>query len=351
MSRQIALDTVHLRPTPRLAHTDYSLGYHHNLIAELTSLDPEDAENGLEINRLLHDWFEIDFMFCTADGPINWGEVGRTTDMGHAVYAADGGDRRQPVTCPFVDVEEVYAFDPLVEYGLPSHRELVQHYQQLHDDCCRRFPNQLSTGGYYRSVVSGCIATFGWDMLLLAAADAERFAEVLRRFGRYTKFYMDAWAETSAPVIIQHDDMVWTEGPFVHPDVYRQVIFPLFRDMWVKVRKAGKKVLFCSDGTFDMFMPDLAAAGADGFIFEPTNNFEYVVETFGQTHCIVSSKADCRTMAFKPWEAVKAEMDATFALAPKCRGLIFACGNHLPPNIPGDIMKQYLAYLKANWAR
>jgi hypothetical protein len=351
MSRQIALDTVFLRPTPRLAHTDYSVGYHHNLIAELTDLDPKNPENGLAIARILNDWFEIDFNWGTHDGPINWGAVGRATDMGHAVYAADGSDERRPVTCPFTDVEEVYEFDPVKEYGLPGHRELVRYYEDIYRQRCEQFPNQLTTGGYYKTVISGAIAAFGWDMLLLAAADTNRFAEVLRRIGRYTKFYMDAWADTTEPVVIQHDDMVWTEGPFMHPDVYRQVIFPLYREMWVNLKKAGKKIIYCSDGTFDMFMPDLAAAGADGFLFEPTNNFDYAVENFGQTHCIVGSKVDCRTMAFKSWDDVKAEMDATFALAPKCRGLIFACGNHLPANIPGEIMKKYLAYLKANWAR
>ena len=28
MSRELALDTIYLRPTSRLAHTDYSLSYH-----------------------------------------------------------------------------------------------------------------------------------------------------------------------------------------------------------------------------------------------------------------------------------------------------------------------------------
>jgi len=55
-----------------------------------------------------------------------------------------------------------------------------------------RRPSNEDRLGHWRSA----------QALLLAAADAERFSEVLRRFGRYTKFYMDAWAETSAPVII-----------------------------------------------------------------------------------------------------------------------------------------------------
>jgi hypothetical protein len=59
------------------------------------------------------------------------------------------------------------------------------------------------------------------------------------------------------------------------------VIFPIYKELWQPLKKAGKKIVYCSDGTWDMFMPDIAAAGADAFSFEPSNNFEYVVENFG----------------------------------------------------------------------
>lgn len=340
MSRQIALDTVHLRPTPRLAHTEYSMEYHKAYLAKL-------AARGTN----LYDAWEFDFFFCVNDGPIAWNQAGRTTDMGHAAYAADGSDERQPRVCPFADPEEVLAFDPAREYGLPGHRELVRFYEEAFQKGQAANPNQLITGGYYKTVVSGLIESFGWDMLLLAAADAPRFAELLRRFGRYTAHYMAAQAETSAEVFIQHDDMVWTQGPFMHPDIYRQVLFPLYREMWLPLKRRGKKVLFCSDGTFDMFMADVAEAGADGFIFEPSNDLDTIVQRFGRTHCLVGSKVDCRTLAFGSWEEVKAQMDATFALARQCRGFMWAVGNHMPANISDEMCDRYIDYLRAHWGR
>ncbi len=336
MSRKIALDNILLRPSERIAHTEYSLDYHKSLMERFPG-------------RSLNDVFEIDFLWCVHDGPIAWGKAGRTTDMGHAEYAADGSDQRTSKKSPFTDVEEIYEFDPVREYGLPSRRELVDLYEKWYQGMCANCPNQLATGGYYKTVVSGAIESFGWEMLLVAAADKARFAKVLERFGNYTAHYAAAWAETSIEAYIQHDDMVWTEGPFMEPEFYRKVIFPLYKKMWEPLKKAGKKILYCSDGTYDMFMKDLAECGADGFIFEPTNNLDYVVENFGKTHCIVGSKCDCRTMAFGTWEQVKAEMDATFALAKSCKGFIWAVGNHMPANISDEICLKYLDYLKKNW--
>ena len=160
-----------------------------------------------------------------------------------------------------------------------------------------------------------------------------------------------AWAETSIEVYIQHDDMVWTAGPFVRPAFYRRAIFPIFKKLWAVLKKAGKKVLFCSDGTFDMFFDDIAACGADGFIFEPMNNLDEVVRKFGRTHVIIGSKVDCRTMAFGTWEQVRAEMDATLALAKDCAGLIWAVGNHIPANVPDEMCTRYMDYLRAHWNR
>ena len=338
MSIQIARDAINLKPTPRLAHTEYSLTLHKTYAAKF-------------LPRSILDAWEIDFPFATNGGPIRWKDVGRTTDMGHAGYAVDSSDFRPVGECPFTDVEEIYEFDPLREYGLPGHRELVKYYEQVHQSHMAEHPNQFWPGGYYPTVISGAIQSFGWDMLLLAAADQTRFAEVLRRFGRYTEHYVAAWAETSIEVFIQHDDMVWSEGPFIHPDFYRGVIFPLYRNMWAPLKKAGKKIMFCADGTYDMFMEDILDCGADGLIFEPSNDFAGVVKRFGRRCCLVGSKVDCRTLATGSWEQVKREMDETLALSRDCAGLIWAVGNHLAPNIPDEMMDLYINYLRRRWQR
>ena len=341
MSVDIALANIRLEPSSRWGHTQYSLDYHRDFLLRHTGLAPGDPR----MARRANDLFEFDFNWSTQDGLVDWGATGRTTDMGHASYAADGSDQRNPVQSPFKTVEEVWAFDAVDEYGLPDFDEQVRAYEDSVAQARRDCPNQLTTGGYYKTIVSGAIAAFGWDMLLLAAADPVRMEKVFDSFFWRTLFHMKAWAETSVEALIQHDDFVWTAGCFMHPDIYREVIIPRYAELWKPLHAAGKKVLFCSDGDFTELAGDLAEAGADGFIFEPGMDFGHMVDDFGQTHCLVGSFVDCRDLTFGPWDTVRADIDRTFERLADCRGAIVAVGNHLPPNIPGDMLDKYFEYV------
>jgi hypothetical protein len=326
--------------------------YHHGFVRRVIGGDGR-ASGGLSVaeKRAFYDAWEIDLLWGTQDGLIDWFKAGRATDMGHAVYAADGSDQKQSKKCPFEDPEEILEFDPAKEYGFPGFSEQVKAYEALHQQRLVDYPEQMMSGGYYKTVISGAIQAFGWDLLLEAAAEEERFAALLERFANYTLFYAKAWAETGIEVYIQHDDFVWTAGPFISPDFYRKHIIPLYRRLWEPLRKAGKKVIFCSDGTWDMFIPDIAACGADGFIFEPSNDFDKFASGFGKTHAIIGSKVDCRTMTFGTWEQVRAEIDATLESAKDLRGFFMAVGNHIPANVPDEMCGRYMEYLKGHWGR
>ena len=359
MSYQIGIDTINLRPTPRYAHTDYCsndelkrrLGVRGMRVGPAEQTFSTGAVTTAQNAPTFEDAWECDFIWNTHDGPVPLSKRGRTTDMGHADFLEGGVDRREPKPSPFQSPDEVWAFDAVKEYGLPDFAELVKFYEKLYQDCQAGNPNQVFTGGYYNTIVSGAIEAFGWDALLEAAADQTKFEKVLDSFFRLTLHHVKAWAQTSAPVYINHDDMVWTEGAFLHPDFYRRVIFPRYRALWKVLRDAGKKVLFCSDGNFGEFVADVAAAGADGFIFEPMTLLEPVVEQFGQTHVIVSSKLDARTLTFGTKDQIKAEIDATLQLAQRCRGFMFAVGNHIPSNVPVENALFYFDYLRNHWSR
>jgi hypothetical protein len=351
------MEGIHCRPTVRPGHVEYSMEYHTGLIRKVvTGLDTESgdaADQSLlppDAHRRFYDAWDYDFLWCTHDGFVDWGRAGRCTDMGHAVYAADGSDQHESQASPFSEPEEVWAFDPVAEYGLTPFEKLVAGYEEDFQARSAAYPNQVCTGGYYKTVISGAIQAFGWEMLLLAAADQARFARVLERIGEYSLHHARAWAETSIPVYIQHDDMVWASGPFIRPSFYRDVIFPIYRELWKPLKAAGKRVLFCSDGRFDMFFEDIADCGADGFIFEPSNNFEKIVKTFGGSHCLFGSRVDCRTMAFGTWEQVKAEIDATLAVARGVPGIFFAVGNHIPANVSDETCLRFMDHLRSNWS-
>jgi hypothetical protein len=100
---------------------------------------------------------QIHFNWSVNDGLVEWQEAGRVTDMGHAVYAEDGADERQPSVCPFETVEEVWAFDAVEEYGLPDESEQVAAYEAFVQARRDDSPDQLTPGGTYKTIMSGAV--------------------------------------------------------------------------------------------------------------------------------------------------------------------------------------------------
>ena len=347
MSRDIALSNIRLESAERWGRAEYSLEYHQGFLAQVAGLPPGDPR----IPSTAYNVLDLDFIWRTDNGIISWKEAGRVTDMGHAAYAVDASDQRPDQPSPFTSEEEVWAFDAVAEYGLPEFRDQVAAYEALDQTARLRFPGQLTTGGYYRTMISGAIEAFGWDNLLLGASDPDRFEQVLDSFFQRTLFHMRAWAETSAEVIIQHDDFVWASGPFLDPAYYRGVIIPRYAELWKPLHAAGKKVLFCSDGDFTVFVEDLMAAGADGFIFEPCMDFGWMVERCGHSHCLVGSYVDCRDLASGKWDRVSHDIERTFEALSGLPGALFAVGNHLTPNIPDAMMNRYFSAVHNGLAR
>jgi hypothetical protein len=340
MSRKDALANVQCMAAPRWAHSEFSLEYHQAYARGLTGADPSTPSGA----RALYDAWAIDFLWRTDDGLHgDWPRRGRATDMGHAEYAEAGADMRQPRASPFTDVHEVWAFDPVAEYGVPRFEDQVAAYEALDRDARASFPDQLVTGGYYKTIVSGAIEAFGWEMFLEAAADRAKIETVFDRFFQRTLFHVRAWAATAAEVFIQHDDFVWTAGAFLAPEMYRKVIIPRYAELWKTLHAAGKRVLFCSDGNWTDLAQDIAAAGADGFIFEPCVDWRYMTERFGGSHCLVGSAVDCRDLTPGSRDSVEHRAAETFACLRGCRGAVVAVGNHLPANIPPGIMELYRA--------
>jgi hypothetical protein len=63
---------------------------------------------------------------------------------------------------------EVWAFDAVAEYGLPAFKDQVAAYEQQMQQARVNHPDQLVPGGVYRTLVSGALASFGWDMLCVS---------------------------------------------------------------------------------------------------------------------------------------------------------------------------------------
>jgi len=271
--------------------------------------------------------------------------------MGHGAYEENAADQRPARICPFDDVRQVWDFDPAREYGLPTMAQTIRYYQQWFDRTQEQFPDQLVTGGYYKSVVSGRDPDIRMEHAAGGGGGPERFAQVLRRFGRYTLHYARAWAQTSIDAYIQHDDIVWSQGPFMRPAFYRGVIFPIYRELLGRSEVRGQTGPLLLRRHLHpvharhrprrrrwvhLRARQRLGPGGEGIRADPRDRREQGgLPHDGIRH--VGTGPD--------------QIDATLRIARDCRGFMVAVGNHIPPSVPTEMVLRYLDHLKANWWR
>ena len=342
MSYEDGWAAINLEMPKRVPRTEYSLEGHHEALTAITGItvtpdSPSDVHSEA-VHELWRRW-NYDFFWCINVGGEGFGKW--TTDMGHAEYAAGGVDYREPGTCPFKTPEEVLDFDPREQFDKPAHADLVTHFENAYKAQCESWPEGVHMTGTYTTCLSGLIEMLGWDMLLLAAGiDQERFGEMTNRYCEWFQQYMDALADADVPLVMIHDDMVWTAGPFIHPDWYRKYVFPNFKKYFTPIRESGTKIMFTSDGNFTEFVDDLADAGVTGFVMEPMTDMAYIAEKYGKTHSFIGN-VDTRVLLLGSKADIRGEVERCMDIGKSCPGFFMAVGNHIPPNTPVDSVLYY----------
>jgi len=357
MSTEDGMAALRLEMPPRVPRTEYSVEIHHDLIRAVTGINPrtwkegegpgnwDELEEHFDKHGPKNPWHELyriwdyAFQWATNIGTDDFGKY--QTDMGHAVYTEDGSDYRPIGTCPFETPEQALAFDPLEGFAPQNHAELVARFNKFYADNTRRCPVGVTMTGIYTTMISGLIAIYGWEMLLLAAGtDPKGFGRIADRYAQWMQQYYDALADCDAPVVMAHDDMVWTEGPFIHPDWYRRHVFPNFKKYFAPLRDAGKIICFTSDGDYTEFLDDLVACGVHCFVFEPLTDMAAFAERYGKTHSFIGN-VDTRVLLSNDRRAIRAEVERCMAVGKECPGFFLAVGNHIPPNTPVEAALYY----------
>ncbi len=342
MSYEAGIAALHLEMPDVVPRTEYSVEEHWPLIRQVTgypvtSASPEDEKKKAQAA-----------FFKAWDYGINWNILvhnnyltGRKTSMGHAVYAEGGSDFQEAAGCPFRTPKEALAFEPAEEYGIPNHQALVSQFNANWRTKCDTFDDTVNMTGIYITLMSGLIELLGWDMLLLSAGtDPADFGALANRYADWIAHHFEALAACDSPVVMVHDDIVWTEGAFLHPDWYRNYIFPNYKRLFAPLREAGKIILFTSDGNYTQFIDDIAQTGVNGFVMEPCTDMAYLAERYGKTHVLVGN-ADTRVLLSGSREQIYSEVKRCMDIGKSCPGFILAVGNHIPPNTPVEAALYY----------
>ena len=335
MAYETGWAAMNLDMPARIPRTEYSAEGHWDLVRVVTGLDvrlDSAAEVKAQASTAFMRAWQYDFFWNVL---IERGEFGgHDTDMGHSEYAAGGVDRREARSSPFKTPEDVLSFDPRETFGIPDHATLIRRFEENYHAGCRAHDFGVNMTGTYITLISGLIDLFGWDMLLLAAGtDLKRFGELANRYAAWMQPYYDALADADVPVVLLHDDIVWASGPIFRPAWYREYVFPNYAKYLTPLLESGKKILYCSDGNFDLFVDDIAATGVHGFIFEPLTDLRAIIERYGQTHVIMGN-ADTRILLSGSKADIRAEVERCLIPGRKCPGYFLAVGNHIPANTP-----------------
>jgi hypothetical protein len=343
MSFEDGWSAIHLEMPPRIPHTEYSVENHWEVIKVVTGIEvspqsPVEEKHAASL-ALVKAW-NFDFFWNT----LVYGDIFAKckTDMGHAEFAAGGVDRRDTVFCPFKTPEQVLCFNFLDTYGPCDRAEWKGRFEQNYQLSCQEMSRCVNMTGIYVTLISGFIDIFGWEMLLLAAGtDPFAFGALANRYADFMMPFFEALAEADVPVVMVHDDMVWTSGAIFAPKWYRQYVFSNFKRYFDPLRQADKKIIFTSDGNYTQFIDDLVSCGADGFVMEPMTDMTYVAEKYGRTHSFFGN-ADTRILLNGNHSEIRAEVERCMAIGKNCPGFFLAVGNHIPPNTPVESVLYYM---------
>lgn len=335
MSQEDGWAALNLRMPPRVPRTEYSAEGHWPLISAVTGIQvAPDAPEPLKrrAQQAFHRAWNYDLHWNTLIGRQEFGA--QCSRMGHGIYAADGSDFDRQVSTFLTDPAEALAFDPWEAFGRRDEGELTRRFEADYAARCEGDPDAVNMTGIYITCISGLIDILGWEMLLLAAGtDLRAFGDLAGRYASWVGQYFQALARARVPVVMCHDDIVWTEGPFLPPEWYRRYVFPNYRKLFAPLVEAGQKVLFTSDGNYTAFIDDIAATGVSGFVMEPTTDMACVAEKFGRSHAFIGN-ADTRVLLSGTKRQIRSEVERCMAIGKGCPGFFLAVGNHIPPNTP-----------------
>jgi uroporphyrinogen-III decarboxylase len=333
---------VNLEMPQRVPRIEFDAQVHWPLVRQVTGIDvyhDSDADLKTKASRAFIKAWNYDLI---PGSMLHVDELEAChTQMGHAVYVEGGDDFVPDLHEAFTDPYEALKFDPWEVFGEKDHDELVRRFEKHYCRQCEVHPDLVNTTGTYITLLTGAIYIFGWEMLLtMAGLDADGFGEVLNRYRSWMQQYYDALAETSAPLIASHDDIVWREGAIFKPDWYRTYIFPNLTKLYEPLLAAGKKVLFISDGDYTAFIDDIADCGAHGFFMEPLTDMAYVAEKYGRTHFFIGN-ADTHVLLRGNKAEIRAEVQRCMAIGKDCPGWFMGVTNMSPANTPVESALYY----------
>jgi hypothetical protein len=199
---------------------------------------------------------------------------------------------------------------------------------------------------YYTTLFMWPVVTFEWMPFMLAAAtDPQRFDEQLwQPWARISRKHFEVLAAIDEEVVFCHDDLAMSAGPVFSPAFLDKYIFPRYEWVMEPVFKAGKKLIFVSDGNIDVLLERLLEFPIAGIMYEnPATPFERVLSTWGKAGRGFIGGISTAILTNGAPEEVSRHTREVIKRGREYPGFIISSCGGLPGTIP---MENMLAYIR-----
>lgn len=342
MSKSRALKAMNLESTDRVPAQEWV--DHPAFVKKMTGIDPfeyPDKAILALLKKIDIDWYvnipEKSHKFID-------GETSRIEDgVQYTEWGFTGSQWEEEDI--FKTEEELLSYDPM-EDTEGRIRIASEEYRRGRIDQCIKGQqmagdSSLITGLYYTTLFQNFIMAFGWEMFLVTAKiEPERFKETIERFTRFSIRNVEEWAAADIELLFCHDDLALTRGLVFPKEWYDENIFPNYERIFDPIKKAGKKLIFVSDGNYSELIDDLFAVGVDGLMVDNYVDLEPVLKKYGDKK-IICGNVDSRILTAGTKEDVYKEVKRCMDLGKRYPGYFIRAAGDLPHNIPLENIEHY----------
>ena len=213
----------------------------------------------------------------------------------------------------------------------------------------------LLPDGMKISVIIGKVFTGVWFMMgletfMLACIDDPEFVEMMydKIVPLQLRAMEAAMAHPAVGMSFHADDLSGKNGPLVHPDHYRQYVFPCYKKMADMAKAVDKPMVYHTDGKIDMVIEDLLATGIDGWhpVEKQAHDINEIKAQYGDRIALLGNIDLQYTLTKGTPEEVDEEVRTRIRDLGSGGGYCVSSGNSIPEYVPID---NYAAMLEATY--
>ena len=341
MSRDRLLKAMRLEQTDRVAQNEWM--DHPEFVLKHTGIDPYEQPEKAVVETIRK--FDIDWYVALPKRANRFDGSETSRKVGDGAYITKfgfTGSYWKHAESEYADDETVYGYDPRPaetkeqrEARFAGTVGAIQKDQESVGGLC------YISGLYYTTLFQWFILTFGWEPFLAAAAsEPKKFEAVIERFTQMSVEYAAYFAKTELPIFYCHDDLAITRGLVFPKEWYIKNIFPAYERIFEPLKKAGKPVIFVSDGNYLEIIPEILAAGADGLVIDHFTDMDAIMKQYGGKHPICGN-VHIDALTYGTRDDVKKEVLRCVAYAKRYPGYIIRVSADIPHNIPLENLETY----------